>query len=148
MFLIVLASICCIIFVLLSLRGRNKCLHFHRHTLTSWHVTSASHINTTYYTLTPTLLLFLEDREILYKAQRMKHWLLGCRWHYSLGERQITRGASRCCCVEISIQTITFYWYWDDRLWTSYLFTSCCFRQKGYVSGVGDRQVDYWSAQS
>ena len=48
MFLIVFALICCIIFVLLFLWGRNKCLH----KLTSWRVTSVTHIDLTYYTLT------------------------------------------------------------------------------------------------
>jgi len=48
----------CIIFVLLFLCGRNKCLHFRQHTLTSWRVTAAKHID-------PTLLLFLENREIV-----------------------------------------------------------------------------------
>jgi len=52
MFLIVFALICCIIYVLLFLWGRNKCLHFGRHTLTSSRVTSATHIDLIYYTLT------------------------------------------------------------------------------------------------
>jgi len=51
MFLIVFALICCIIFIHLFLWGRNKCLHFAG---THWRqrVTSAKHIDLTYYTLT------------------------------------------------------------------------------------------------
>ena len=64
MFLIVFALICCIIFVLLFLWGRNKCLHFRQHTRVSCDV-SYAHWHDLLH-IDPTLLLFLEDREIVY----------------------------------------------------------------------------------
>jgi len=82
-FLIVFTLICCIIFVFLFLCGRNKCLHFRRHTLTSWHDVSYAHWPDILH-IDPTLLLFLEDCEILYYPCLCMPFFVAFKRAYSL----------------------------------------------------------------
>jgi len=95
MFLIVFTLICCIIFVLLFLWGKNKCLHFCRHTLTSWRVTSATHID-------PTLLLFLEDCEVVYCIFQREVFTSGILRWLTCGIRSEVDKSSRYDCWDMS----------------------------------------------
>jgi len=88
MFFIVFAVICHIIVCsFINNNEQIKCLHFDRHTLTSWPVTSATHIDMTHYHNEPTLVLLLADREIMYSH---RDWLLQKSYHAKTSVSQIS----------------------------------------------------------
>jgi len=88
--------------------GRNKCLHFRRHTLTSWSVTSVTHIDLTYYTLTRhcvTIFRRLWDHVYWWYKEKLLIVIVNAKQH-----------TVKHNCVDILGQ-----WLWPDIGWSAWL---------------------------